>query len=308
MKLYNRKERDAAPIAQPDPYILKDCHGKYYVYASGGHVFSSDRLLGGWRYCGICLDMPDQKNCWAPCVMEADGKYYMYYSSMDVDADNPHEQSLRLAVADRPEGPFRFLRNIFPPFSIDPHVVRNASGLYVFYSANDAQAQRPGTYIRCDQLLDPMTPANHPADIVRPTMDEEIFKRNRFEDGRDWHTLEGAFYFHVGTTHFLMYSGACYLDSSYFIGYCVAHGGPEEDLRRLKWEKYPDPRTFYPIFRKNPYAEGMGHNSVLFDGDRWYIVYHARDRRKAVSPVDTRTARIDELHIQGDRLSAEVTA
>ena len=38
--------------------------------------------------------------------------------------------------------------------------------------------------------------------VVRPTMDEEIFMRDRFEKGKDWYTVEGAFYFRKGDWHF----------------------------------------------------------------------------------------------------------
>ena len=43
--------------------------------------------------------------------------------------------------------------------------------------------------------------------VVRPTMDEEIFMRDRFEKGKDWYTVEGAFYFRKGDWHYVTYSG-----------------------------------------------------------------------------------------------------
>lgn len=307
MKLYKRKRNDPAPLAQADPYMIKAGNGRYYVYASGGQLFSSDGLFEGWRYDGVCLDMPGQKECWAPCVIETDGVYYMYYSSEDDGANSQHEQSIRLAVSERPEGPFRYIRDILPPFSIDPHMVRNGSGMYLFYCNNDYEAERPGTFIQCDKMKDPYTPEGSPACIVRPTMDEEIFQRDRFRNGQHWHTLEGAFYFNVGETHFVMYSGACYLNSTYFIGYCVAHGAPDSDLRKLDWKKYPGPDVYAPVLKKNPYAEGMGHNSVIFENGKFYIVYHARDYGTAGGSADTRSARIDVLRVDGDRLTAEVT-
>lgn len=83
MKLYMRKQKDQAPLGQPDPYILKGNDGRYYIYATGGQVYSSNYLLKNWKYEGIRLNMPGQSICWAPSVLEVNGKYYMYYSSID---------------------------------------------------------------------------------------------------------------------------------------------------------------------------------------------------------------------------------
>lgn len=105
MKLYKRKPDDRAPLGQPDPYMIKAGDGRYYIYATGNpgpQLFCSDSLLDGWEYKGCCLEAPGQKNCWAPCVIEIDGKYYMYYSSMDEDSDDVHGQTMRVAVADCP--------------------------------------------------------------------------------------------------------------------------------------------------------------------------------------------------------------
>ena len=41
---------------------------------------------------------------------------------------------------------------------------------------------------------------------MRPTIDEEIYQKDRFKKGQHWHTIEGAFYFYKEGTHYLMYS------------------------------------------------------------------------------------------------------
>jgi len=308
MKLYQRKENDPSPIAQADPYILKAKDGRYYVYTSGGYLISSDQLFSGWQYHGVCLDMPDQKMCWAPCVVELDEQYMMYYSSLDQDSNDPHNQRLRVAQAESPRGPFHYVKDLLPPFSIDPHMVQNASGLYMFYSGNDYMAKRAGTLILCDKMTNPYTLEGNPVCVARPTLDEEIFEKNRFGNHKNWHTVEGAFYFHKDNTHFLMYSGACYQNQSYYIGYYTAHGTQDADLRTLPWKKYPNENTYYSVMNKaNGFVEGMGHNSVLYENGKYYIIYHGRDIGSRSDTQDTRCARIDELMVNGDRLSAEVT-
>ena len=237
----------------------------------------------------------------------------MYYSSMDEDDEDEHGQTMRVAVSDSPEGEFRLVKNLLPPFSIDPHAVVTPSGMYFFYCVNEYEAERVGTVVMCDKMTDPLTLEGNPVCVIRPTLDEEIYQRDRFKEGQHWHTIEGAFYFCVGNTHYLMYSGACHQNPTYFIGYSVAHGAPDADLRTLDWKKYPDDNTYSPLLSKNDFIEGMGHNSVIFDNGKCYIVYHGRDygseafRNDSGIPEDTRSARIDEMKIDGDVLSVEPT-
>ena len=310
MQLYQRKENDTAPLAQPDPFIFKD-GGRYYIYATGpkgAHLFSSDHLKTGWRYDGVCLEMPGQRSCWAPSVIRIGERYYMYYSSiLDTDTDE-HAQRMRIAVADSPAGPFRYLKDLLPPFSIDPHAVRTPSGLYLFYCNNDYDAEFTGTYILCDKMPDPYTLEGRPQGVVYPSLEEEMYMCDRFRKGQHWYTIEGAFYFHVGTTHFLMYSGANHTNPTYFVGYSVAHGPEDADLRTLDWKKWPDEKTYAPVLSSGEHIEGLGHNSVIFEDDRYWIIYHGRevgDLEKYSG--DTRSARIDELFVDGDCLTVNVT-
>lgn len=251
--------------------------------------------------------MPDQKNCWAPCVIKIGDKYYMYYSSMDADSEDEHGQTMRVAVSDTPQGPFIYQKDILPPFSIDSHVVQTPSGLYMFYCNNDEEAERAGTYIACDRMTDPYTLEGKPVRVVVPTLDEEIYMRDRFRKGQHWHTIEGGFYFYLNGIHYLMYSGACFRNPTYFIGYCTAHGPEDADLRELEWKKYPDEHTYAPLMRQNDFVEGVGHNSVIFDEGTAYVVYHGRDYTEIEPEEDTRSARIDEMKIEGDKMSVQMT-
>lgn len=318
MKIYKRKPQDNAPLAQADPYVVKGGDGKFYLYATQGQVYTSDSLMGEWRYEGIRLHMPGQKVCWAPSVIEIGGVYYMYYSSMDEGCTDEHGQAMRVAAADSPMGPFEYKKTLLDPFAIDAHVVQTPSGLYMFYCNNDYDAERAGTRIWCDRMTDPYTMEGRPACAVWPTMDEEIYMRDRFRPGQHWHTIEGAFYFYREGIHFLMYSGGCYLNGSYFVGYCTAQGPADADLRGLHWEKYPDDSTFSPLLKSNGFVDGPGHNSVVFDNGKCYIVYHGRDYEHQVQEggavpadageaEDTRCARIDEMQIDGKKLSVTMT-
>ena len=307
MKLYQRKPGDPAPAGQPDPYMIR-VGDFYYVYAThdeGVQLYRSRALTEGWEYLGLCYTRPGEKQFWAPAVMPFEGKYYLYYSSMPEGSEDTHQQRIQVAVGDSPEGPFAFVREMLPPFSIDAHAVSTDSGLYLFYSVNDYEAERAGTLIVADRLTDPCHVEGAPAVIVRPTIDEEIFQRDRFRKGQHWHTIEGAFYFREGDWHYVMYSGSAYTNETYFIGYSTAQG--EGDLRRLAWHKHPNEHTYSPLVCRNAFVEGTGHNSVVREGDAYYVVYHGRDRDADRSQGDVRVMRADRMTVQGPELRVEIT-
>ena len=112
MKLIDRSRCPDAPLAQADPYMIRASDGCYYLYATGGQAYRSQEPAKGWDYLGCRLTMPGQHACWAPSVMEANGKYYMYYSSIDDGVTDVHGQTMRVAVSDTPDGPFVFHRSL----------------------------------------------------------------------------------------------------------------------------------------------------------------------------------------------------
>jgi len=287
---------------QPDPYVIKSGN-KYYMYASGDSGVrlnvSSDRY--NWEYKGNCFFHKGMFEYWAPTVIELDGVFYMYVSFRPDGEEDPHQEHIICATSSNPEGPFEYKADIYPPFSIDPHVVKSGNELFIFYSVNDYEAERAGTYIVVDKLLDPFTPANNPKRVVVPSIDEEIFLKDRFKKGQHWHTIEGALYFRKGDYHYLMYSANCYQNVNYFVGYSVAYGH-EDDLTKLDFKKYPDDKTYAPLLRKNDEEEGTGHNSVLEDNGRFFIYYHGRDLGILLPGVEQRTARAIEVLPQDGKL------
>ncbi|MBR2460070.1 MAG: family 43 glycosylhydrolase, partial [Clostridia bacterium] len=305
MKLINYKEGQFP--SQPDPFILRDPDGKFYIYVTGAdgvHCFVSDSLAGEYTDIGRVFHVDGCKQYWAPSVIFTGGKYYMYVSFMQAEEEDVHMQTMHVAESDSPAGPFHTPTKLIAPFSIDSHVVENESGLFIFYSLNDYEAERAGTYIAVDRMTDPRTVAGTPVAVLRATLDEEIFCRDRFKKGQHWHTLEGAFYFREGNTHYIIYSGNCYESEYYYLGYAVAHGD-ESDLTKLKFTKYPDESTYAPLISANSFEAGTGHNSVIKVDNQYYVVYHGRDippdpRLKA----DSRTARICRLTVDGDKLTA----
>ncbi|MBR4452090.1 MAG: glycoside hydrolase family 43 protein [Clostridia bacterium] len=295
-------------IGQADPFIL-EFGGSFYIYTTGDdgiYAYSSDELLSGWKFEGKVFTYPGVSEFWAPSVIELDGRFYMY-CSFEFYGDTPdrggHRQTMHVSSAGNPLGPFENAKQLLHPFSIDSHVVKNESGLYIFYSTNDFDAERPGTYIVVDRLLDPFTPEGKPHTVVVPTLDEEIYMRDRYKEGSHWHTIEGAFYFREGDWQYVMYSGSCYQNEHYFIGYSRAKTD-ETDLTKIDFKKYPDDNTYAPVFCSNEWEEGAGHHSMIKYNGEWYAVYHARNTEDDGLDGDRRNARICKMSVKDGIIKA----
>ncbi len=298
-------------IGQADPFILKS-NGRYYIYTTGHdgiYAYQSDNLFDGWEYYGMVMTIPDHEAFWAPSVIELDGKYYMY-NSIEIYNDTPdqggHRGAMFVSEADNPLGPFTNATQLLHPFSIDSHVVKNESGLFIFYSTNSFEGDRIGTYIAVDRLIDPYHAEGKPVPVIKPTLDEDIYRRDRYKKGQHWHTIEGAFYFKEGDWQYVMYSGNCFEQPTYYIGYARAKTD-ETDLTKIKFEKYPDDHTYHPVLSANEFEEGTGHHSMIKEDGQWYAVYHARDYEDGLgaNAFDARNARICKLNVKDGIITAE---
>ena len=296
-------------IGQADPYIIEH-EGKYYIYTTGDdglYGYSCDTLLGDWKFEGQIFTLEGREHFWAPSVIYLDGKFYMYFS-FEYYEDTPdqggHHQAMHVAVSDNPMGPFTLGGQIAHPFSIDSHIVKTDAGLFLFYSPNTFEGERIGTHIVVQKMKDPYTLDGEPTVVLLASIDEEIFKRNRYKEGQHWHTLEGAFWFREGEWQYLMYSGGRYEDETYFVGYAAAKT-TEQDLRKVKFQKMPDENTYAPLLRSNDWEEGTGHNSVIKVDGQYYCVYHARNTEADGLDGDRRNARIAKMHVADGKITIE---
>lgn len=303
------KNRQKNYIGQADPFIFES-RGKFFIYTTGDdgiYAYRADDLLGEWSFCGRVFTYPGVSEFWAPSIIECDGMYYMY-CSFEFYGDTPdkggHRQTMHVSKSRDPLGPFEDAKQLLHPFSIDSHVVKNESAMFIFYSTNCFDGDKPGTYIAVDRLLDPQTAQGKPTVMIKPTLDEDIYMRDRYGKGVDWYTIEGAFYFREGDWQYLMYSGNCYQQPSYYIGYARAKTD-ETDLTKIKFEKFPDDNTYAPVLTANEFEEGTGHHSMIKYKGQWYAVYHARDVENDGLKGDRRNARICRLHINDGIITAE---
>ena len=296
-------------IGQADPYIIEH-EGKFYIYTTGDdglYGYSCDTLLGDWKFEGRVFTLEGREHFWAPSVIFLDGKFYMYFS-FEYYEDTPdqggHHQAMHVAVSENPMGPFTLAGQIAHPFSIDSHIVKTDAGLFLFYSPNTFEGERIGTHIVVQRMKDPYTLEGEPTVVLLASIDEEIFRRDRYKPGQHWHTLEGAFWFQEGEWQYLMYSGGRYEDETYFVGYAAAKT-TEQDLTKVKFQKMPDENTYAPLLRSNDWEEGTGHNSVIKVDGQYYCVYHARNTEADGLNGDRRNARIAKMHVADGKITIE---
>jgi len=287
------------PIAGPavgDPFVLPH-RGRFYLYATNDGppladgrvipVFRSDDLVS-WEPLGGAL-VPEDAGAdhWAPEVLAWNGRFYMVVSFGDVDRKG---HALWVAVADRPEGPFRLRTRVSDPsekFSIDGSWLLDDDGrLYLFRCLDFTEEGEPpyGTGIVAQPMRDPLTPSGPPVTVLRAHSAWQLFEADRLMplyDGRrfaEWTTIEGPAPVKRGGRYYCGYSGGNYA-RAYGTGEAVADAplGPYRDIRGREG----------PIFATTPgLVDGPGHFSVVRpDMVHDWVVLHGRTPGEPVRRV-----------------------
>jgi arabinan endo-1,5-alpha-L-arabinosidase len=269
----------------PDPAVLRASDGFYYVYAtqSGPEgamlnlqvARSSD--LRHWETLGDALPVKPAwasrtQDFWAPHPVEENGRYLLYYSAKPDSALADKERGLCLAVAiaDRPEGPFRdkgspllcgsgFV-NIDPMAYDDP-----ATGKRLLYWGSGFQPIKVRE-LASDRLS--FAPGSRAVDLIPPVPADSPANYRRLVEGA-WMVRRGGFYY-------LFYSGDNCCGPNIHYAVMVARSrsatGPFETYGGTPGK---------PILERDERWVGPGHNSILHDSrGRDWILYHAVDSRR----------------------------
>ena len=257
----NEGRRDVEPRTSPpdllqpapgvvlgDPFALR-WRGRFYLYGTNDGppladgrqipVFRSDDLIH-WEPLGGALEPTEPGlDHWAPEVLAWNGRFFMVVSFGDVDRRG---HALWVAVADRPEGPFRMARRISDPseaFSIDGSWLLDDDGrLYLFRCLDFVEEGDPphGTGIVVQPMRDPLTPAGPPSTVLRAHSPWHLFEADRtmpLYGGRTfpaWTTIEGPAPVRRAGRVFCGYSGGNYA-KAYGTGEAVADA-PARPLSR----------------------------------------------------------------------------
>jgi len=309
-----RYQNPVHPHYFADPFVWRDGPDYYAIGTggaeAGGHVpdgaqatvfpLLRSQNLVHWQPAGHALVRPDASlgdTFWAPEVVQADGRWYLYYSVGF--GDRRHQ--LRVAVSEQPAGPYVDCAQLTDPaqvpFAIDPHPFCDSDGRWYLFHARDfldavdAQGQpvRAGTALVVQplQTMTQLAPGE-PHTVARARCDWQLFKAQRpmYDQVFDWHTLEGPFVIHEGGRYYCLYSGGCWETPSYGVDYVVADSvmGPYSDDM-----PHGGPRVLRTVPGQ---VLGPGHCSVTTapDNRTRVIVYHAwgadgQARRMCIDPL-----------------------
>lgn len=267
----------AAPAGNPqfegaDPHAMF-IGNELWVFPTGGPGGSwaadrfgafSTRDLKNWRPRGELIrrdqiswikdDGAPEHFLWAPGVATRNGKYYLYFS---VGPQNPTPSRIGVAVADRPEGPYRDSGRPLVTGgqgfeAIDPMVFNDArSGKSYLYAGGSA-----GSKLRVWELKPDMVTIAREVPVANPPQ-----------------FTEGAFLHERGGTYYLSYSHGRFNGPSYSVHYATAPSpvGP--------W-KYRG-----AILTSDATHKGPGHHSfVKAPNGQWLIVYHRWENPQGGEP------------------------
>ena len=189
---------------------------------------------------------------WAPSVIRANGKYYIFFGGNDIQNENQYG-GIGVAVSDKPEGPFKdalgkplistFVNGAQP---IDQFVYRDDDGQYYMYY---------GGWSRCNVVK-----LNDDLLSLKPFDDGELYK----EVTPDKY-VEGPFMLKRNGKYYFMWSEGGWTGPDYCVAYAIADS-PLGPFNRIGKILEQDPEV----------ATGAGHHSViqLPGKDQYYIVYH----------------------------------
>ena len=261
---------------------------KYWIYPTYSDVyekqvfmdcFSSSDLVN-WTKHERIIDTAAvkwaHKAMWAPAIIEKNGKYYLFFAANDIQSDKEHG-GIGVAVADRPEGPFKDLlgKPLISSFQngaqpIDQFVFRDDNGKYFMIY---------GGWRHCNivQLNDDFTG-------LLPYADGSVYKEITPEG-----YVEGPFMFKKNGKYYFMWSEGGWTGPDYSVAYAIADS-PFGPFKRIGKILQQDPAI----------ATGAGHHSIINDSvnDRWYIVYHRRP--KGETAANHRETCIDEMNFAPD--------
>ena len=267
----------------PDPSVLLAPDG-YYAYATQtkrhGQILNFQVArsfdLITWEYLGEALpDKPTwaatSQRFWAPDVSRhPDGRYLMYYSAQPNDP--AAGLCLGVAVAERPEGPFRDsgqpllaggpgFENIDPMRFVDPADGRQ----WLFWGSGFGP-------LRVREL------AANGLDFAAGSVARVVVAPNSPDPASYGHLIEGSWvHYHQGW-YYLFYSGdnCCGPEAHYAVLVARARHatGPYQTLAQATG-------TAGTILTENARWQAPGHNSLITDADgQDWLLYHAIDRQQ----------------------------
>ncbi|NLR69057.1 family 43 glycosylhydrolase [Chitinophaga varians] len=242
-------------------------------------AFSSDDLVH-WKKHPRILDSAAVKwakrAMWAPAVVQKGKQYFFFFGANDIQ-HNGERGGIGVAVADKPEGPYRdylgkpLVDSIFHGAQpIDQYVFRDKDGAYYLIY---------GGWGHCNiaRLKDDFTG-------FIPFADGTVFREitpEKYVEGPTMFMKNGKYYF--------MWSEGGWTGPDYCVAYAIADSpvGPFKRIGKI-------------LEQDETIARGAGHHSVIHNAkhDQWFIVYHRPPLDK--KGANERETCIDKMEFNAD--------
>jgi beta-xylosidase len=277
---YGQADRSAA-FTDEQLNAQKKTINKQYLIQTFFNAFSSKDLIK-WEKHSHVLDIKDVKwaaySLWAPSIIEANQKYYLFFSANDIQNNNEYG-GIGVAVSSSPAGPFvdaigkplidKFYNGAQP---IDQFIFRDTDGSYYLYY---------GGWRHCN--------------VVK--LSNDLLSVTSFDDGQTYKEItpenyvEGVFVIKRKDKYYMMWSEGNWGGPDYSVAYAIGDkpAGPFKRIGKI-------------LQQDSLIATGAGHHSVIHipNTDDYYIVYHRR-------PLNTTNANhreicIDRMYFDKDGL------
>lgn len=210
-----------------------------------------------------------KKAMWAPAIVKKGKQYFLFFAANDIQSE-AETGGIGVAVADKPEGPFR--DHLGKPL-LDK-IVNKAQPIdqFVFQDADGQDYMIYGGWGRCN-----ITKLNADYTGFVPFEDGQTFKEITPQG-----YVEGPVMFRRAGKYYFMWSEGGWGGPNYRVAYAIADS-PLGPFQRIGLVLQQDAAV----------ATGAGHHSVMKDpaSDNWYMVYHRRplgetDRNHRVTCID----------------------
>jgi beta-xylosidase len=296
--LAQKKELSGNPIikgwyADPEAKIFGNTYWIYPTYSAPFDeqvfmdAFSSTDLVHWTKHPRI-VDSSAVKwvkrALWAPAITKKDGKYYLFFGANDIHDYAKQVGGIGVAVADKPEGPFKdylgkpLISKIYNKAQpIDQFVFKDDDGqYYIIY----------GGWGQCN--------------IAKLSSDFKSLVP--FSDGITYKLItpegyvEGPVMFKRGGKYYLMWSEGDWTGPDYRVAYAIGNT-PAGPFKRISTVLKQDTKI----------GTGAGHHSVInIPGtNEWYIIYHRRPLGE--TDGNHRVVCIDKMYFDADGLIKPIT-
>jgi beta-xylosidase len=191
---------------------------------------------------------------WAPALVKKGRKYFLFFGANDIQS-NAEYGGIGVAVADKPEGPFR--DHLGKPLIDSFHNGAQPIDQFIFKDKDGSYYIIYGGWRHCN--------------IAK--LNDDFTGFVPFEDGKIFREItpsgyvEGPFMFIRNNKYYFMWSEGGWTGPDYSVAYAIADSpfGPFKREAKI-------------LQQDTLVARGAGHHSVMHDkkNKKWYIVYHRR--------------------------------